>query len=444
MRSPELTDTGLDLDVTGTPDELVALVQQAVARSGEAAQTTRHYIAIDGGTSADIRLRVVSVDDPAPLLAFAITTARSARGTAASTFILQHGVQKRRRQRSLLGQEPFLAFLHELASIVTETDPGSSITLRVHGARTVLSQPRTQEEPVASASVEPQAPVPTTTAAPTFAAAPPVVEPPAVPAAPAPTPTAWPAPGHATDSTPAAPTASPTPPSDAPAAAPAVAPPVAEAPVAVPEPATSAPAPAPAPSAVVEPVVPTPQVRSVPTVIAAPPMTTSGSSVAPELQITVPPGLVDNAPRQADSEAADEPSAQRAVPSGAPTRQAEFDATIAAASLRSGDFALELPDGERIHLRRALLIGRNPSSRPEHSDAELRAIVDPRMSVSKTHTAVVPGRRSIRVTDLHSTNGTTITDAAGAVTVCLPGEAYVVESGSTIGIGEYPIRVITV
>lgn len=432
MRSPELTDTGLDLDVTGTPDELVALVQQAVARSGDAAQTTRHYIAIDGGTSADIRLRVVSVDDPAPLLAFAITTARSARGTAASTFILQHGVQKRRRQRSLLGQEPFLAFLHELASIVTEIDPGSSITVRVHGARTVLSPQHTPQEPVAAATVEPQAAVPPLASAPTFSATPPVAEPPAVPAAPTQTqtPTAWPAPGTATESTPAAPVASPTPP--------AVAPPMVETPVPTPEPAASA------PSAAVEPVVPTPQVRSVPTVIAAPPVTTSGSSVAPELQITVPPGLVDNAPRQADAEAAGEPSAQSAVPSGVPMRQAEFDATIAAASLRSGDFALELPDGERIHLRRALLIGRNPSSRPEHQDAELRAIVDPRMSVSKTHTAVVPGRRSIRVTDLYSTNGTTITDATGAVTVCLPGEAYVVESGSTIGIGEYPIRVITV
>jgi predicted component of type VI protein secretion system len=89
-----------------------------------------------------------------------------------------------------------------------------------------------------------------------------------------------------------------------------------------------------------------------------------------------------------------------------------------------------------------VLLGRNPSARPEQPDAELRSLVDPRMSVSKTHTAVVPGRRSLRVTDLHSTNGTTITDASGAVTVCQPGEAYVVEAGSTIGIGEFPIRVI--
>src|SRR4051812_30264118 len=103
MRSPDPTDTGLELDPAGTAHELVALVQQAVAASGADAQTTRHYVAIDGGTNADIRLRVVSVDDPAPLLAFAITTAPSARGTAAATFILQHGVQKKRRQRTLLG-----------------------------------------------------------------------------------------------------------------------------------------------------------------------------------------------------------------------------------------------------------------------------------------------------------------------------------------------------
>lgn len=127
-----------------------------------------------------------------------------------------------------------------------------------------------------------------------------------------------------------------------------------------------------------------------------------------------------------------------------PTSAAEFDATVAAASLLAGDVVLELPDGERIALRRAMLIGRNPGARPEHPDAELRAVVDPRMSVSKTHTAVVPGRRAIRVTDLHSTNGTTITDARGSVTACRPGEAYVVEPGSIIGIGEFPIRVVTV
>lgn len=427
MRSPELTDTGLDLDVTGTPDELVALVQQAVARSGDAAQTTRHYIAIDGGTSADIRLRVVSVDDPAPLLAFAITTARSARGTAASTFILQHGVQKRRRQRSLLGQEPFLAFLHELASIVAETDAGSSITLRLHGARTSLSAPQQSaepQEPVVTAGDEAQA------AAPIAAPAPTVQEAGGVSADPGPMPAVPPLVDSAPPSSAASQAVPPVPP--------AVAPPRAEPPLPAAQRSEQT------PPRVAEPLVSTPQVRAVPTVIAAPPASTTTSSVAPELQITVPPGLVGFAPRGDDSVAPGDSPVQHAAPSVVPARQAEFDATIAAASLRSGDFALELPDGERIPLHRALLIGRNPSSRPEQPDAELRAIVDPRMSVSKTHTAVVPGRRSIRVTDLHSTNGTTITDAAGAVTVCLPGEAYAVESGSTIGIGEYPIRVITV
>jgi hypothetical protein len=165
MRSPDPTDTGLELDLAGTADELVALVQQAVAASGADAQTTRHYVAIDGGTNADIRLRVVSVDDPAPLLAFAITTAPSARGTAAATFILQHGVQKKRRQRTLLGEQPFLTFLHALAALVAESDPGASATVRVHGARTVLA-PSGAETSTGASSLPDAAP----SAAPTDAA----------------------------------------------------------------------------------------------------------------------------------------------------------------------------------------------------------------------------------------------------------------------------------
>lgn len=440
MRSPDLTDTGLDLDLAGTADDVVALVQRAVGASGEDAQQTRHYVAIDGGTSADIRLRVVSVDDPAPLLAFAITTAPSARGTAAATFIMQHGVQKRRRQRSLLGQEPFLTFLRALAELVTESDPDASATLRVHGARTVLA-PR-QEQSAGSAQALPAA---------VFAGTP-VADGPVAPGwapatADAPTPT--PAPDVSTPTS-----AEPAPVFEAPAAQiPAPERAVPETPAhGAPAPAAPAPEPtwAPASSApeatpvVVEPPAPEPQFREPPV---APAQTrapaASPSSVPPELQITVPPGLFAGAPAtsrtpEPSSSAPAQPGADGAVP----TRHADLGATVVSASLRAGDFALELPDGERIQLRGPLLLGRNPSARPEQPDAELRSLVDPRMSVSKTHTVVVPGRRSLRVTDLHSTNGTTITDASGAVTVCQPGEAYVAEAGSTIGIGEFPIRVV--
>lgn len=431
MRSPDLTDTGLDLDLAGTADDVVALVQRAVAASGEDAQQTRHYVAIDGGTSADIRLRVVSVDDPAPLLAFAITTAPSARGTAAATFIMQHGVQKRRRQRSLLGQEPFLTFLRALAELATESDPDASATLRVHGARTVLA-PRPAAAP-GSAGGSP-------TSAPVYV---PVADGPITPGwTPATADASTPAPAVSTPTS-----AEPVPVFEAPAAqVPAPERAVPETPVpGAPAPAAPAPEPtwAPAGSAhegtpvVVEPPAAAPQFREPPV---APAQTrapaASTSSVPPELQITVPPGLFAGAP--ASPGAPERPVADAVIP----TPEADLGATVVSASLRAGDFALELPDGERIPLRGPILLGRNPAARPEQPDAELRSLVDPRMSVSKTHTVVVPGRRSLRVTDLHSTNGTTITDASGAVTVCQPGEAYVAEAGSTIGIGEFPIRVV--
>jgi hypothetical protein len=438
MRSPDLTDTGLDLDLAGTADDVVALVQRAVAASGEDAQQTRHYVAIDGGTSADIRLRVVSVDDPAPLLAFAITTAPSARGTAAATFIMQHGVQKRRRQRSLLGQEPFLTFLRALAELVTESDPDASATLRVHGARTVLAPrpaaaPGSAEVsptgasayvPVTDGSVAPgwapaTADVPTPSPAvstPTSAEPAPVFEAPAAQV---------PAPERAVPETPVPRASAPAAPAPEPTWAPA----------------DSAPEPTPV---VVEPPAPEPQFREPPV---APAQTrapaASTSSVPPELQITVPPGLFAGAPATSRTpEPSTSAPAQPGADGSVSSRHADLGATVVSASLRAGDFALELPDGERIPLRGPLLLGRNPAARPEQPDAELRALVDPRMSVSKTHTAIVPGRRSLRVTDLHSTNGTTITDASGAVTVCQPGEAYVAEAGSTIGIGEFPIRVV--
>jgi hypothetical protein len=434
MRSPDPTDTGLELDLAGTADELVALVQQAVAASGADAQTTRHYVAIDGGTNADIRLRVVSVDDPAPLLAFAITTAPSARGTAAATFILQHGVQKKRRQRTLLGEQPFLAFLHALAALVAESDPGASATVRVHGARTVLA-PSGAETSTGASSLPDAAP----SAAPTDAA---------------PVASAWQVhsggePAERTDSPVAPPVQAPSfsaepvdapPTPDVPEPASVVTPPEPGVPAAAP----SAPEPERVPDAgpvVVAPPLGAPQFRQPPP--AAIPQSSlddsSTSSVAPELQITVPPGLIASSPPVSERPA----SASNPTPDGpVAAPHADLGATVVSSSSRAGDFSLELPDGERIRLRGPVLLGRNPSARPEQPDAELRSLVDPRMSVSKTHTAVVPGHRSLRVTDLHSTNGTTITDASGAVTVCQPGEAYVVEAGSTIGIGEFPIRVI--
>jgi hypothetical protein len=287
MRSPDPTDTGLELDLAGTADELVALVQEAVAASGADAQTTRHYVAIDGGTNADIRLRVVSVDDPAPLLAFAITTAPSARGTAAATFILQHGVQKKRRQRTLLGEQPFLAFLHALAALVAESDPGASATVRVHGARTELA-PSGAEASSGASSLPGAAPA----AAPTDAA---------------PVASAWQVhsggePAERTDAAVAPPVQAPSfsaqpveapPTPDVPEPASVVTPPEPGVPAAAP----SAPEPERVPDAgpvVVAPPLGAPQFRQPPP--AAIPQSSlddsSTSSVAPELQITVPPGLI--------------------------------------------------------------------------------------------------------------------------------------------------------
>jgi len=433
MRGTELADTGLEFDVAGGSDVVVALVQRAVEHSGSQAQATRHYVAIDGGTSADIRLRVASIDTLAPLLVFAITTARSAQGTAAATFILQHSVQKRRRHRSLIGEEPFVAFLESLAALAVEHDPRATVTLRVRGARRSLGAPRAAAVPE-MATDAPPSPLEETPPAPTAPDAASEAAPAYVAAQVKASPTDVPAPAPASAATTS--TVSVPPPTSVPAPGPTAEPAPAPQPTPAPE-TTPAPEPSRAPAVApqVVPVASAPDPRP---------------SMAPELQITIPPGLIAPPPglvaedQALDGHAIASAGRQPTPPAGpaTPTTPAAPEATIVSTSSSGRTLSLVLPDGGTVPLVGAVLLGRNPAAHAEYRGAALQAVADPRMSVSKTHTAVIPGRRSVRVTDLHSTNGTTVTDPTGAVTVCVPGESYPVEPGWTIGIGEFPVRVV--
>lgn len=95
-----------------------------------------------------------------------------------------------------------------------------------------------------------------------------------------------------------------------------------------------------------------------------------------------------------------------------------------------------MPDGRQLEVSKALVFGRAPVAPAIAPAADAVPIVDPRKSLSKTH-AVLEGRDSLLwVTDLHSTNGTTVTNAIGEATSCPPGVPMPVGEGWTVSFGE--------
>jgi hypothetical protein len=101
------------------------------------------------------------------------------------------------------------------------------------------------------------------------------------------------------------------------------------------------------------------------------------------------------------------------------------------------------PDGgSDVRLSQAVVLGRNPSAPPSAAHAIAVAVNDPNRSVSKTH-ALIELREGLPwVTDLNSTNGTTLTNEVGEAVVCVPGSAVPAGDNWLIGLGEYSLRLI--
>lgn len=106
-------------------------------------------------------------------------------------------------------------------------------------------------------------------------------------------------------------------------------------------------------------------------------------------------------------------------------------------------WSLVLPDGTRVAVDGPLLLGRDPSSSATAADGRPVALVDPGKTVSKTHAVLrpqVPSEGGIRVTDLHSTNGTAIT-FGGVRTVLAPGGDGLAAVGAVIELGKFTLLV---
>ena len=99
---------------------------------------------------------------------------------------------------------------------------------------------------------------------------------------------------------------------------------------------------------------------------------------------------------------------------------------------------LLLPDGTRLALARATVVGRAP--RPQHDVATL-VLADPTRSVSRDHALLEPANHGLSVTDLDSGNGTTVMTPDGTTLPLVPGRAQEAPRGTVIALGDLLLTV---
>ncbi|GAA2179713.1 hypothetical protein GCM10009785_07440 [Brooklawnia cerclae] len=87
---------------------------------------------------------------------------------------------------------------------------------------------------------------------------------------------------------------------------------------------------------------------------------------------------------------------------------------------------LQTSTGDQVPLTGPVLIGRAPSNSGNDLDAELLRVPSPNHDISRTHVRVAPREWTVEVTDLYSTNGTTIVPPNG--------QPVKLESGQTVGL----------
>lgn len=99
-------------------------------------------------------------------------------------------------------------------------------------------------------------------------------------------------------------------------------------------------------------------------------------------------------------------------------------------------FTLVFSTGETVQVQGPGLVGRNPTPNADEVDSHIVRIVDPQLSVSKTHLEFGVEDGVFWVSDRRSGNGTTISVSGRETLEALPGERYGVARGTRIRIGE--------
>ncbi|WP_164505174.1 RDD family protein [Actinomyces gaoshouyii] len=97
-------------------------------------------------------------------------------------------------------------------------------------------------------------------------------------------------------------------------------------------------------------------------------------------------------------------------------------------------------DGGEIALAGVVVLGRDPVASPEHPEASLLVLRGTSLSISKTHALLIPVVDGLWVTDLHSTNGTTIVHG-GSSRRAVPGIPEPVFPGDRVLFGKVGYRV---
>lgn len=163
-----------------------------------------------------------------------------------------------------------------------------------------------------------------------------------------------------------------------------------------------------------------------------------------------PSGLVTSVPGMPKREPAPQERPTDFVPGGYASvaeqlfaeDESLFHTRLAQQGLTALPWVLRPRGGAERSLEQAVVLGRDPAQPPGASGASPIAVDDPNRSVSKTH-ALIELREGLPwVTDLHSTNGTTLTNEVGEALMCEPGVPVPIGDGWTVGLGEYPITVV--
>lgn len=105
----------------------------------------------------------------------------------------------------------------------------------------------------------------------------------------------------------------------------------------------------------------------------------------------------------------------------------------AAAPPTSRGWVVDLPDGRHVPVAAALLIGRDPDLRHGPLGAMRLSLAD--VTVSKTHLLIEPKGGELAVTDLHSTNGTTVDSGVG-VSMCPAGAPVRLQQAAVLSAGD--------
>lgn len=122
------------------------------------------------------------------------------------------------------------------------------------------------------------------------------------------------------------------------------------------------------------------------------------------------------------------------------TRVARPSDALPAADPAPRAWSLVLPDGTRLAMDGAVLLGRDPAVLADRPDARPVALTDSGKTVSKTHALLETIDGGIRVRELHSTNGVAIT-TGGVRTVIAPGGEGSAVVGSVIELGSFTVLV---